>query len=209
MKPEFQALLLAIQLKNKTCIQIADAGPLEWYELFVNTGPKEGSHTEAKGSTFAEVASQFESVAQEYGLDRTNIDIWWTVNGIPKPHTELITPYFMYDSLRDYFTLSGELPRLKMVGTISYDISRSKNVFTRDYRGQGAYFADQIAFTYFRNVVCYIPQHGDPADPDCHYTRSRLVALCGGDEEKAARLFGCLSWEYPETLLNDWDDDNE
>lgn len=216
MKPEYQALLLAIKLNNKRNIERADADPHQWYELFVNEGPKTGSHTETKGSTFEEVASRFESVAEEYGLDRINIDIWWTTNGMPKPHTELFTSFFMYKALRDYFALSGELSRMKMVGTVSYDANRSKDVFTREHCGEGEYFADEVAFRYFRNVVCHVCEHIEPADPndesgiigpDQGVTRADLVAMCGGDENKAAKLFGRLDWRSPETLLDDWDDD--
>lgn len=122
----------------------------------------------------------------------------------------------MYKALQDYFALSGELSRMKMVGTVSYDANRSKDVFTREYCGEGEYFADEVAFRYFRNVVCHVCEHSEPTDPndesgiigpDQGVTRSDLVAMCGGDENKAAELFGRLDWRSPTTLLDDWDDD--
>jgi hypothetical protein len=53
----------------------ADANPDKWYEVFVGV-ENEGTHTEASGGTFDDAVSNFESIADEWGIDHTSIDIW-------------------------------------------------------------------------------------------------------------------------------------
>lgn len=54
----------------------ADANPDKWYELFVDEGDEEGTHTVDSGDTFDEAVVNFENYADEYGIENLHLDIW-------------------------------------------------------------------------------------------------------------------------------------
>lgn len=217
MKPEYESLIADIRHRFISKIERANKNPDRWYELFIDKG-EEGTESVAHADTFSEIVQDFEKYADQYGLDCINIDIWKN-REYPEPvGIELCPTELMYFFLEWNFRSAGTLNSMKMVGRSIYPFDGSKPTFTRDHCGEGEYFADEIAFRYFRHLVCHICEHSEPADPndesgiigpDQGYTRADLVAMCGGDEGKAAELFGRLDWRSPETLLNEWDDDNE
>lgn len=203
MKPEYENLIADIRRRYISKIGKANQNPNKWYELFVNEGEEEGTHTVCTAATFSEVVKEFEKYADLYGLDNINIDIWRP----DTPEMELCPTELMYFLLWSHFSFSGQLPLLKMVGAATYSPNGDKPTFTQDYNGELPYFADEVAFRYFRNRVCYIPWQDDPEDvndPDNHYARARLVEVCGGNEKRAVQLFEHLTGESPETLLEQW-----
>lgn len=213
---EHLALLAAVKNKNLARITMADADPRCWYELFI-TQEEQETHTIKEGSTFEKIIEDFGQYADQYGLDRINIDIWRKESGNTAPFLELCPAQFMYDTLKNHLSSTKKLDYMKMVGTVTCQPETNKLVFTKEHAGEGKYFADEIALRYFRDRVCYIGEHSESEDPenksgiigaDQGYTRSDLVELCEGDEEKAIQLFGILSWEDPLTLLMDWPEDN-
>ena len=101
------------------------------------------------------------------------------------------------------------------------------------YCNEGVIYKDENAFKT-GNGVCYINEYGfENTDENTTslfefrakevaaseveensyvttqgYTREDLVNLCGGNEELAEELFDHLDWMAPETLLNEWEDED-
>lgn len=102
------------------------------------------------------------------------------------------------------------------------------------YCNEGVVYKDENAFKTGEGV-CYINEYGFDNDEEnaghlfefaakeaCAsslednsyvategYTRANLVALCDGNESLAEELFDHLDWMSPETLMNEWIDDEE
>lgn len=102
------------------------------------------------------------------------------------------------------------------------------------YCNDGVVYKDQEAFDTGKGV-CYIPEYGfENKDKNSGplfefevkeyvaselegnsyvategYTREDLEALCEGTSYDAEDLFAHLDWMSPETLLNEWIDDEE
>lgn len=97
------------------------------------------------------------------------------------------------------------------------------------YCNEGVVYKDENAFKT-GNGVCYVSEYGfetdDLLDDNVKeaiikevgsvnyvtisgYTRANLVELCNGDETIAEDLFNHLDWMYPETLWDEWQDDEE
>lgn len=215
---EYLTLVAAIKLRHSERIAAIDADPDQWYELFVNEGEAEGSYTVESGDTFDEAVTKLVHYAKLYGLDNVFLDVWTERESPQDMNFGFWSADTIYEILYEYFTTTGRMNKMKMVRTATYPQNGSKPTFTKENRGEGLFFADEIAFRYFRDRICFIPEYSEPSDPqdksniigtDQGYTRADLVAMCGGNEEKAAKLFGLLDWRSPETLLNDWDDYNE
>lgn len=102
------------------------------------------------------------------------------------------------------------------------------------YCNDGVIYKDEQAFES-DNGVCYINEYGfDNEDENSGplfefsakeaiasglegnsyiatdgYTREDLINLCDGDEGMAKELFDHLDWMSPETLISEWEDDEE
>ena len=102
------------------------------------------------------------------------------------------------------------------------------------YCNDGVIYKDEQAFES-GNGVCYINEYGfDNEDENSGllfefaakeavasglegnsyiatngYTREDLINLCDGDEGMAKELFDHLDWMSPETLISEWEDDEE
>ena len=102
------------------------------------------------------------------------------------------------------------------------------------YCNDGVIYKDEQAFES-DNGVCYINEYGfDNEDENSGplfeflakeaiasglegnsyiatdgYTRKDLITLCDGDEGMAKELFDHLDWMSPETLISEWEDDEE
>ena len=68
----------------------------------------------------------------------------------------------------------------------------------------GYIFKDEDAFRNSQDAPCYVPEYGEEA-----YTRKNLIDLCGGSEKVAEELFDSLFWQFPETLLDEWEANGE
>lgn len=70
---------------------------------------------------------------------------------------------------------------------------------------------------YAADEVVYIPEYGFPQNgkyagtrEECDvFTRKDFLELCDGNEEKALDLFTGCNWQFPTTLLDEWDADDE
>lgn len=102
------------------------------------------------------------------------------------------------------------------------------------YCNEGVVYKDENAFKTGEGV-CYISEYGFENNDENNsylfefaakeanatelegntyvaisgYTRADLVALCNGDETIAEDLFDHLDWMFPETLWNEWLDEEE
>ncbi len=72
---KYDDVLEEVRTKFAAEIAEADANPDKWYEVFVadETG---STHSEESGDTFDEAIENFERIADEWGIDKTSIDIW-------------------------------------------------------------------------------------------------------------------------------------
>jgi hypothetical protein len=111
--------------------------------------------------------------------------------------------------IHDYFRHLEELEDMRFIGTIQFPEDGSAPKFKKEYYNYGEeaeIFIDEIAFRYFRNMVCYIPDNGDETEPKengCTYNDFWEIA-----EENATiacHLFYEVTWEYPSTLYEQWD----
>lgn len=60
--------------------------------------------------------------------------------------------------------------------------------------------------------IIYIPEHAyedDIVERDCAYSKRDLINLCFGNESKALELFDEVDWQFPETLLDEWEREDE
>jgi hypothetical protein len=72
---KYDEVLDEVRTKFAAEIAEADANPDKWFEVFV--ADEIGStHSEASGNTFDEAVENFERIADEWGIDKTSIDIW-------------------------------------------------------------------------------------------------------------------------------------
>ena len=93
------------------------------------------------------------------------------------------------------------------------------------YCNDGVVYKDKHAFET-GNGVCYIPENGFENNDEnfgklfaeldgnnyvttSGYTRQDLINLCDGNERMAEDLFNHLDWMYPETLLDEWEQEEE
>ena len=102
------------------------------------------------------------------------------------------------------------------------------------YCNEGVVYKDRQAFETGKGV-CYINEYGfDNSDENgssifefdekeaiasalegnsyvatSGYTRQDLIDLCNGNEDIASDLFDHLDWMYPETLWDEWCEDEE
>jgi hypothetical protein len=87
------------------------------------------------------------------------------------------------------------------------------------YGNDGVIYKNRDAFET-GNGVCYIPEFGfDNNDENGStffefyakggYTRADIEALCEETNFDAEDFFEHLDWMYPETLMNEWLDDEE
>ncbi len=74
----------------------------------------------------------------------------------------------------------------------------------REYYGQGMIYKNDEAFENKPEEVCYIPELSDEK-----YTRNDFLELCTGDEELARTLFNYCDWQHPETVIDEWIEEEE
>ena len=110
--------------------------------------------------------------------------------------------------------------------------------YVGEYGWQGVYYKDDDAWAD-NNGVVYIPEYGfenedqnagdlfefhakanvadkivnNPyvatADTGVGYTKQDFLNICAGNEDIAFDLFQSVDWQSPETLFNEWLDDEE
>lgn len=80
LKTECENLVRNLHIEFSEDIQKADQEKKRWYELFVIGNNSIGTHSLEKGKTFKEVTINISNYAEQYGIDKINIDIWERVD---------------------------------------------------------------------------------------------------------------------------------
>lgn len=200
---EYKKILKGLRIKYADIIEEANHNHNKWYELFVVEDNGKKTQSVERADTFDSVVTQYAFYAKQYGLDNINISIL-EKNNSQKKIFELWDIEFVYNVLKKHFVETGQINQMKMIGSISCPMNGSESVYNRGCTDEGLIFADEIAFLYFNNRTCYVPELDDN-DSDSCYTRNDFLELCDGNVQKAKRLFQELLWEHLETLLEQWE----
>ncbi len=206
MKDLLTYIFYAIGQKERAKIDEADSNPDKWYELFIT---HEDGSTESVESadTFAEIIQYVEQYALEYKFDRINIDIWEN-REFPNNISAFFTTPLIYNLIHEHFKHQNELKNMRFVGEIIIPEDDSTPKFRKavyNYGEIAGIFIDEIAFEYFNDLICYIPDLGDEdvAEDGCTY--KYFLEVTEGNKELARNLFDMVTWEYPSTLYDQWE----
>ena len=153
-----------------------------WYNVIYDKDP--GEHPDAKEiGNFIVKASEVEAAGSLEAVIKKTIAIVFATNDIP---------------------VIGECIEIQ-----------GKKYYLKGPTDEGYVYKDYDAFENHPDKVCYVPEYADeveigefsgvPADSRNCYTKTMLLALCEGNEELCGSLFESLDWSYPETKLEDWD----
>lgn len=206
MKNLLTYIFHAIGQKERTRIDEADANPCKWYELFVMHEDGSTESIESAG-TFAGIIANVERHVLEYKFDRINIDIWEN-NESPENIYVFFTTPLVYSLIHAYFRGRNELENMRFTGEVIFPEDGSAPRFKKAYYNYGEtaeIFIDEIAFEYFNDLICYIPEHGDEnvADDGCTY--KDFLETAEENRRLARNLFDMVTWEYPSTLFEQWE----
>ena len=80
----------------------------------------------------------------------------------------------------------------------------TKEIFEKEYYGQGMIYKNWDNFVNHPDEVCYVPELSNNK-----YTKQDLIDLCGGNTKMAEIMFDELDWQHPESLLADWECNGE
>lgn len=64
-------------------------------------------------------------------------------------------------------------------------------------------YKNRFNFENHPDLVCYLPENWDEFVDGKGWTGNDFLLLCGGDAEKAARVFDGCEWQSPETVLDE------
>ena len=82
----------------------------------------------------------------------------------------------------------------------------------QDWIGQGYGYKDND-FDWNNGdatLIIYIPEYAYNEDNvvkrEDAYSKQDFIEICDGDEEKALYIFDTVDWQFPENLIDDWED---
>lgn len=96
-----------------------------------------------------------------------------------------------------------------MIGSIRYEHGSfyiKAGYGSCDGLNQGMFFKDELAYENNMNAPCYAPEcYFDDEDEICDsfYTHRSFLQLCSYNEELCDACFAAMSWQTPETWLNE------
>ena len=64
-------------------------------------------------------------------------------------------------------------------------------------------FKNRFNYENHPDLVCYLPENWDEFEDGKGWTGNDFLLLCGGNAEKAARVFDGCEWQSPETVLDE------
>ena len=207
MKNLLTYIFCNIAQKERAKIDEADSNPNKWYELFI-TYEDGGTQTLEKTETFAGIIVNVEKYVVEYKFDNVNIDIWENNNDKPQNIYTFFTTPLIYELIHDYFRYQNKLKNMRFVGEIIFPEDGSAPQFKKAYYNYGEeaeIFINEIAFEYFNNLCCYIPDMGSEDDEPDWCTCGDFLYTANDNKEIARRLFDEVTWEYPSTLYDQWE----
>jgi hypothetical protein len=93
---------------------------------------------------------------------------------------------------------------MRFVGELSFQ--EDKPVPKKEcYAEETEIFIDEIAFTYFQHLVCYISESGEEDNLESGYTYNDFLEIAEGNTDLARHLFDEVTWEHPSTLFMVWE----
>ena len=207
MKDLLTYIFCSIAQKERARINEADSNPNKWYELFI-TYEDGSTQTFEKAETFAGIIVNVEKYVVEYKFDNINIDIWENNNDKPQNIYTFFTTPLIYGLIHDYFRYQNKLKNMRFVGKIIFPEDGSVPQFKKacyNYGEEAEIFINEIAFEYFNNLCCYIPDMGSEDDEPDWCTCGDFLYTANDNKEIARRLFDEVTWEYPSTLYDQWE----
>ena len=64
-------------------------------------------------------------------------------------------------------------------------------------------YKNRFNYENYSDLVCYLPENWDEFIDGKGWTGNDFLLLCGGDAEKASRVFDGCEWQSPETVLDE------
>ncbi|MDR3266000.1 MAG: hypothetical protein LBT24_00305 [Tannerella sp.] len=199
-------IFYVIAANERARIDEADANPNKWYELFI-THEDGSTETVEKCKTMAEMVPRVENYASKYRFDCINIVIMENQKS-PASIFRFFTDALIYSLILDYFRHLEKLRNMRFVGEIRFPEDGSAPKFKKEYYNYGEVaniFIDEIAFSYFHNMICYIPDLGEEEKTEDGCTYNDFLEIAEGNEKIARHLFDEVTWEYPSTLYEQWE----
>jgi len=209
IKDLLEYIRVGIRAEFAARISEADTNPDKWYELMViyNDG---STQTVESGGTFDECFKSVCNYIDKYRFDRMNIDIWKDRNN-PENEEGLFCQALIYKRIREYLENKKELRWNNMCGSFHFDEQGKPADHQTEYNGTGSIFKDEIAFTYFSDMVCYISEGESEDEFDLEEdgylgsTYQDILSICKGHKDNARSLFNTAEWEHPSTIYDQWD----
>jgi hypothetical protein len=202
MKDLLTYLFFTIAGEEAERIKEADSNPGKWYELFI-IREDDSTETVESSNTFSEIIKNIEQYAVKYKFDCINIGIYENRES-PNNSYSFFSTSLLYSIIFDYFRRMEKLDNMRFAGSITF--VDHNPVLEKEYVGdESNIFINEIAFTYFHNLVCYLPDYGEETDPADWCTRKDFLEITNNDEKLAQHLFDEVTWEYPSTLFDQWD----
>jgi hypothetical protein len=187
-------------------IREVDANPEKRYEVI--TSGKDGSIEKlSESDTFAGIIKNFERYMDKYRFDEINIVIMENKES-PCWIFRFFSDALIYSIIHDYFRYAERLEDMRFVGEIVFPKNGSVPQFKKEYYNYGEeaeIFINEIAFTYFRNLTCYIPDLGEEDNPEDGCSYSNFLEIAERNTAIVRHLFDEVNWEYPLSLYEQWD----
>lgn len=186
-------------------IQEADSNSDKWYELFV-VHDDGSTESVANGDTFTECFSHVEKFFRDYRFDRMNIDVWYD-RDYPENGQGFFSPSVIYNLIREYLTNTEAIKKMEFYGYFEFNEIDKQCRFAPDYTVEGYIFKDDILFTFFYDLICYISE-GEFEDADGENftgsTYSDILKITNGIKKYARAIFEHTEWQHPSTIWEDW-----
>jgi hypothetical protein len=187
-------------------ISEADANTDKWYEVITD---KNGlTKVLQQSDTLAGIVYGFEQYMDDYRFDEINIALMENRKS-PTCICRFFSDAWIYKAIHDYFRHLEKLEDMRFVGEITFQDDGSatfKNEYYASPLGEEAeIFIDEIAFCYFRNLICYISDLGDEDNPEDGCTYNDFLEIAEGNKDIARHLFDEVHWEHPSTLYIQWE----
>ncbi|KAA6302824.1 MAG: hypothetical protein EZS26_000994 [Candidatus Ordinivivax streblomastigis] len=203
---EFLSYFFYVLAANeRTRIDEADSNLNKWYELII-AQTDNSEETVKRGNTFDEISKDCKQYMDKYRFDEINIVICENQKA-PEKIYHFFSDALVYSMIHDYYRFSELLENMRFVGEIKFQKNGSSPKIKKAYYNYGEaadIFIDEIAFRYFRHLICYIPDYGEENNPEDGLTYNDFLEITEGNTDLARHLFDEVTWEYPSTLYEQW-----
>jgi hypothetical protein len=205
MKELLTFIFYVIAGNERARIDETDTATDKWYELIL-THTDNSKETVKRKNTFDEISKDCRQYMDKYRFDEINIVICENQE-LPKKIFHFFSDALVYSMIHDYYRFSELLENMRFVGKITFQKNDSSPKIKKAYYNYGEaadIFIDEIAFRYFRHLICYIPDNGEEDNPEDGCTYNDFLEITEGNTDLARHLFDEVTWEYPSTLYEQW-----